>query len=75
MAAEAKRHRGELAAWHVAQVVARLPFTGEVLDPRQINPYREQTPPSDAAVRLERWMKKRKWRGWLDSRRKKPKGG
>lgn len=65
MAAERKRVMGELAAWHVAQVVARIPFAGAPPDPATINPYREQRPPTEAQLRLERWKKKRKWVGFL----------
>ena len=37
MADEKKRVAGELAAWHIAQIVAMF---GEKVDPGQLNPYR-----------------------------------
>jgi hypothetical protein len=40
MANERKRIAGELSAWQVSEIVARV--TGEQLDPGTINPYRKR---------------------------------
>lgn len=40
MAHAAREHRGELAAWHAAMVVAHMPITGREMKPAEINPYR-----------------------------------
>lgn len=55
MAGGRKRVMGELAAWHLAMLVARLPFTAKLLDPDQINPYRVERPKSAAMLELEAW--------------------
>lgn len=31
---------GELAAWHLSVLVPHIPFTGESLNPDELNPYR-----------------------------------
>lgn len=55
---------GELAAWHVAKLIAFLPFTATALSPLEINPYGEQDAPvkSKAMAELEAWQKRRKWK-------------
>lgn len=50
---------GELAAWEVSQIVARIPWTGVALDPDKINPYRQQAPESPAMARLKKWQARR----------------
>lgn len=77
-AAEGHRHfAGELAAWHLAGIVAHLPLTGRVLDPAQINPYRlaAANAGSAAAEELRRWHRKRQMRAMVDAHRriKRPK--
>lgn len=59
MATERRRFMGELAAWQVAQIVVRIPFTGVALDADKINPYRQQVEESPAMVRLKKWQARR----------------
>lgn len=63
MAQARKRHEGELAAWHVAQIVARLPFTAVALDPTAINPYRGAPAPHREPTESEVRLRRRQWRG------------
>lgn len=72
MAAEARRQRGELAAWQMSEIVARIPFAGPPPDPQAVNPYRP--PPTAAAARLMRWQKSRRWRAFVDAHRPKTEG-
>jgi hypothetical protein len=65
---------GELAAWHMAEVVARIPFAPAPPDPNQVNPYREQVAPTPGQVRLEKWKRRRRFRAWVDGLRPKLKG-
>lgn len=51
---------GELAAWQVAMVIARI--TGEQLNPATINPYRIEPAKSAALKRIEEWQARRRWR-------------
>lgn len=51
MADAARRHRGELAAWHAAIIVAHIPFTGQSLSPVEINPYRDAGRRESAALK------------------------
>lgn len=60
MATERRRFLGELTAWQVAQIVARIPFTGVALDPAKINPYRQHVGESPAMERLRKWQAKRR---------------
>ena len=64
MADERKRETGLMAAWHAAMIIARLPLTGEALDPNAINPYGtgKPAPESKAMQDLKRWQAKRTWR-------------
>lgn len=55
MAEERKRVWGELAAWHLAGLVARLPFTAQALDPSKINPYGRERPQSEKLNALLAW--------------------
>lgn len=63
--AESKRKLcGHLAAWHVAMILARMPFTAVALDPAAINPFRDKsqsTPESTAMADLQRWKANRRW--------------
>ena len=60
MASERKRVWGELAAWHMAHIVARLPFTAQVIDFREINPYGKPKPPNPELDRLIAWKNQQK---------------
>lgn len=63
MAREHKRSTGELAAWHVSQIVARIPFGGATnLDPEKINPYGIQRPKSAELIALEKWKAEQAWK-------------
>jgi hypothetical protein len=62
MASERRRFLGELAAWHAAEIIRRLPLTAEALDPDRINPYRVEPPVTEAMRRLEEWRAKRRWK-------------
>lgn len=74
MARERQRSAGELAAWHVAMIVARIPLSGEVLDPAQINPYRAERPKCEALRKLEEWQARRAWRAMFKAKQARPKG-
>lgn len=63
MARARRSFAGELAAWHLAQLVARLPFTAEALVPDQINPYRIEKTPTATLAEIEWRNKRRMWRG------------
>lgn len=39
MATERRRFMGELSAWHLAGIIAYMPFTAARLNPTEINPY------------------------------------
>ena len=51
MAGERKRVWGELAAWHMAELIRRV--GGEVIDVAGTNPYREPDPPEVEAVKAK----------------------
>lgn len=55
-ARERRRFDGELAAWHVAEIVARMPFGAVRLNPSEINPYRVVMPKSAKRIELENWQ-------------------
>jgi hypothetical protein len=60
-AREKRRLAGELAAWHLTEIAARIPFTGgKRIDPAAINPYRTVTATnpenSQRRVELETWQ-------------------
>jgi len=63
MATSRRRQMGELAAWCVCWIIARMPLTGTVLDPLTINPYATEPPPekSKELAELEAWQAKKKW--------------
>jgi len=44
MAAEKKRIAGELAAWHVIELIKRIPFASEAPSVNDLNPYRHVDP-------------------------------
>lgn len=63
MARAKKEQWGELAAWHAAEIIRRLPFTGANLNPAEINPYRGAAPATSPAMeRLEQWQRSRRIR-------------
>lgn len=63
--AEGRREcAGLLAAWHLAGVAGMF---GAKIDPAAANPFRVERPKSEAAVRLEKWQKKRRFRAWVNS--------
>lgn len=57
------RTMGDLAAWHVAHILARMPITAVALDPREINPYRfgESKATTEAMEKLKAWQARRIW--------------
>lgn len=63
MADGKRKFSGDLAAWHVAMICARMPFTAVALDPMAINPYRSGKPSgkSSAMAELEKWQSRRMW--------------
>ena len=61
MCAERKRVWGELAAWHLAGVVARMPLTAVDLDPKEINPYRAPEPEREDVRKAREFIAKRMW--------------
>lgn len=62
MAKEKRRECGLIAAWHASVIVARMPFTAEVLDPNELNPFREAMPTRTKAMEeLKRWQANRRW--------------
>jgi hypothetical protein len=61
MAVERQRRAGELAAWHMAEIVRRV--TGEVVNVSEVNPYR---PAMSAAAKVAKAAsEKRKFWGNL----------
>ncbi len=72
MAKEKKRILGELAAYEVSWVAKML--TGENLDPRRINPYRETVLISAATEALKKADDKAGFRAGLRGLFKKQKG-
>lgn len=62
MAKERRRESGLIAAWHAAAIIARLPFSAEVLDPNELNPFREARPAATKAMEeLKQWQANRRW--------------
>lgn len=59
-ARERQRFSGELAAWHLAEIVCRIPFGDpKRLDVAAINPYRAKPKPkSEKLIALEEWQAK-----------------
>lgn len=57
-ARERRRFLGELAAWHMCQVAARIPFAGKPPDPTDVNPYRVVRAKSAKLAALEEWQAK-----------------
>ncbi len=57
-ARERRRFEGELAAWHMANVVARIPFAGRPPEPGDVNPYRVVRAKSEKLRALEEWQMK-----------------
>lgn len=55
MADERKRVAGELTAWHLAGLVARLPLTAQVLNFQEINPYGGPRPKNKKLEELIAW--------------------
>lgn len=55
-ARERRRFAGELAAWHMANIVARIPFAGTPPNPTDVNPYRIVKAKSKELIELERWQ-------------------
>lgn len=64
MAEGRREFAGLVAAWHLAGVVGMV---GAKLDPAEINPFRVERPKSAAAIRLEQWQKKRRFRAWVEA--------
>lgn len=63
MAAEKRRVMGLLAAWHLASVVAFLPFVNKTdLDANEINPFRGAEPEDEGVARAKRFIASRRWR-------------
>ena len=61
MYAERRRVWGELAAWHLAGVVAYLPFTGKELDVQGIHPYPGDEAEDEGLAAAKAFIAKRKW--------------
>lgn len=57
-ARERRRFAGELAAWHMANIVARVPFAGTPPNPADANPYRVVKAKSKELIALEEWQQK-----------------
>lgn len=58
-AREKRRFLGELAAWHMAEIVRRIPFASrDPIDPNEANPYRIVRPKSSKLIALEEWQAK-----------------
>jgi len=60
MARERQRFEGELAAWHMGQIVSR--FSGEQINPAEVNPYKPPLPASVMAAKAAS-EKRRFWAG------------
>ena len=52
MAGERKRVAGELAAWHMGEIMGRI--SGERIDPARANPYAPYSPPNAAQLAAEK---------------------
>lgn len=62
MARGRQRFAGDVAAWHACMLIARLPFTAKVLDPRDVNPYRDEDPAAaEQMEKLRQWQAGRTW--------------
>jgi hypothetical protein len=61
MAAERKRVWGQLAAWHVSQVLAHMPFTAAAYEPDEINPYKGDRPEDPGLARIKAFIARRRW--------------
>ncbi|MFO0806034.1 MAG: hypothetical protein U0791_23255 [Gemmataceae bacterium] len=57
-AREKRRFLGELAAWHMAQIAARIPFAGTPPNPTDVNPYRVVRAKSKDLIALEEWQQR-----------------
>lgn len=61
MATERRRFMGELAAWHASVIVAHVPFTGESLNPGELNPYKVVPPHvADQIERIKAFVARRR---------------
>lgn len=61
MAAERKRTWGLLAAWHMAGVLARMPFNALQIDPHEVNPFKGDEPEDPGLARIKAFIKRRMW--------------
>ena len=55
-----RRFVGEVTAWHLAGIVAYMPFTGTQLSPAEINPYRVE-PANPLIERLAKLRANLRW--------------
>jgi len=64
MAVGKREAAGYLAAWHLAGVRGMF---GDRQDPAETNPYRVERPKSEAAMRLEKWQRRRRFKAWVSA--------
>jgi len=62
MSGERRRFEGLLAAWHGSLIITRMPFTAELLDPNELNPFKDRQPESAEMRRLKEWQARTRWR-------------